>query len=128
MNEQLWTKAIVMGSSAIGAGLAMIAGIGPGIGEGYAVIQNRKFEKTRLEVDDVVSCFVRPNSKLTEELRAAGIKAVGAGDAVKVKNLHHAVMDGATFGKNVDKDVPFNPNNAPMSNLPLEIQKQLFGN
>ena len=36
MNEQLWTKAIVMGSSAIGAGLAMIAGIGPGIGEGYA--------------------------------------------------------------------------------------------
>ena len=33
MNEQLWTKAIVMGSSAIGAGLAMIAGIG----EGYAV-------------------------------------------------------------------------------------------
>ena len=37
MNEQLWTKAIVMGSSAIGAGLAMIAGIGPGIGEGIAV-------------------------------------------------------------------------------------------
>ena len=37
MDEQLWTKAIVTGSSAIGAGLAMIAGIGPGIGEGYAV-------------------------------------------------------------------------------------------
>ena len=30
-------KAIILGSSAIGAGLAMIAGIGPGIGEGYAV-------------------------------------------------------------------------------------------
>lgn len=30
-------KAIVMGCSALGAGLAMIAGIGPGIGEGYAV-------------------------------------------------------------------------------------------
>ena len=28
---------IVLGCSAIGAGLAMIAGIGPGIGEGYAV-------------------------------------------------------------------------------------------
>jgi len=26
-----------LGASAIGAGLAMIAGIGPGIGEGYAV-------------------------------------------------------------------------------------------
>ena len=30
-------RAIVLGCSAIGAGLAMIAGIGPGIGEGYAV-------------------------------------------------------------------------------------------
>lgn len=30
-------RAIVLGCSAIGAGLAMIAGIGPGIGEGNAV-------------------------------------------------------------------------------------------
>ena len=30
-------KAIVLAASAIGAGLAMIAGIGPGIGEGNAV-------------------------------------------------------------------------------------------
>ncbi len=30
-------KAIVLAASAIGAGLAMIAGIGPGIGVGYAV-------------------------------------------------------------------------------------------
>ena len=29
-------KAIVCAASAIGAGLALIAGIGPGIGEGYA--------------------------------------------------------------------------------------------
>ncbi|MBQ6374688.1 MAG: ATP synthase F0 subunit C [Clostridia bacterium] len=34
---KLWGNAIIMGSSAVGAGLAMIAGIGPGIGEGYAV-------------------------------------------------------------------------------------------
>ncbi|MDD2993045.1 MAG: ATP synthase F0 subunit C [Pygmaiobacter sp.] len=30
-------KAIVMAGCAIGAGLALIAGVGPGIGEGYAV-------------------------------------------------------------------------------------------
>lgn len=30
-------RAIVLAASAIGAGLAMIAGLGPGIGEGYAV-------------------------------------------------------------------------------------------
>ena len=30
-------KALILAGSALGAGLAMIAGIGPGIGEGYAV-------------------------------------------------------------------------------------------
>lgn len=30
-------KALVLAASALGAGIAMIAGIGPGIGEGYAV-------------------------------------------------------------------------------------------
>ena len=30
-------RAIVLAASAIGIGLAMIAGLGPGIGEGYAV-------------------------------------------------------------------------------------------
>ena len=30
-------KAIIMAGCAVGAGLALIAGIGPGIGEGYAV-------------------------------------------------------------------------------------------
>ncbi len=31
------SRAIVLGSSALGAGFAMIAGLGPGIGEGNAV-------------------------------------------------------------------------------------------
>ena len=36
-NENGFFQALVLMGSAIGAGLAMIAGIGPGIGEGYAV-------------------------------------------------------------------------------------------
>ncbi len=36
-NEMGFFQALVLMGSAIGAGLAMIAGIGPGIGEGYAV-------------------------------------------------------------------------------------------
>jgi len=31
------SRAIVLAGSAIGAGIAMVAGLGPGIGEGYAV-------------------------------------------------------------------------------------------
>lgn len=37
MNELANAKAMIMSGCAIGAGLALIAGIGPGIGEGYAV-------------------------------------------------------------------------------------------
>lgn len=36
MNDLLLAKAIVLGLSALGAGIAMIAGLGPGIGQGYA--------------------------------------------------------------------------------------------
>ncbi|MBQ6795973.1 MAG: ATP synthase F0 subunit C [Clostridia bacterium] len=36
MESTMLAKAIVMAGSAIGAGLAMIAGIGPGIGQGFA--------------------------------------------------------------------------------------------
>lgn len=34
--EQITGRALVLAASAIGAGLAMIAGIGPGIGQGHA--------------------------------------------------------------------------------------------
>lgn len=34
--DMLMAKTIVLAASAVGAGLAMIAGLGPGIGEGYA--------------------------------------------------------------------------------------------
>ncbi|MCD8047993.1 MAG: ATP synthase F0 subunit C [Clostridia bacterium] len=34
--DAMLAKAIVMAGSAVGAGLAMIAGIGPGIGQGFA--------------------------------------------------------------------------------------------
>ena len=37
LDMEMLCKALILMGSAIGAGLAMIAGIGPGIGEGYAV-------------------------------------------------------------------------------------------
>lgn len=36
MTDMLFAKAMVLTGSAVGAGLAMIAGVGPGIGQGYA--------------------------------------------------------------------------------------------
>ncbi len=37
--ENITSEAFVLGCSAIGAGLALIAGVGPGIGQGYAAGQ-----------------------------------------------------------------------------------------
>ena len=36
---QITSEAFILGCSAIGAGLAVIAGIGPGVGQGYAAGQ-----------------------------------------------------------------------------------------
>ena len=36
MNNKEFYRTIVLAASAVGAGLAMIAGIGPGIGQGFA--------------------------------------------------------------------------------------------
>ena len=95
-------------------------------GEGYALLQDRQFRLTRVEADDVVTCHVRPRTKLLDELRAAGIDCANAGDAVAPRNLHHAVMDGATFGKNLEAGAVMNPNHAPVGMLPLEVQRQLY--
>lgn len=37
--SQITNEALILACSAIGAGLAMIAGVGPGIGQGYAAGQ-----------------------------------------------------------------------------------------
>ena len=36
-NIETFSKALVLAASAIGAAAAMVAGLGPGVGEGYAV-------------------------------------------------------------------------------------------
>ncbi|MBO5087453.1 MAG: ATP synthase F0 subunit C [Lachnospiraceae bacterium] len=37
--EQITNEGLILACSAVGAGLAMIAGIGPGVGQGYAAGQ-----------------------------------------------------------------------------------------
>jgi thioredoxin reductase len=95
-------------------------------GEGYAVIQDKSFNRQRLVIDDVITCHVRPNVSFMEELRAAGVEFVNVGDSVKPRNLHAAVREGALFGKNIEGGVPVNSNHAPVSGLPLEIEAQLL--
>ena len=58
-------KAILLGCSAIGAGLAMIAGIGPGIGEGNAVAKALEAigRQPECKGDVTVRCFLAVRSQ-----------------------------------------------------------------
>ena len=50
------SEAFVLGCSAIGAGLALIAGIGPGIGQGYAAGQGAAIQEPK--VISHLPCFL----------------------------------------------------------------------
>ena len=67
------------------------------------VLQGADFERTTLEVDDVVTCHTRPETELFEELRAAGIHVLNVGDSVRPRNLYHAVKEGSAFGLELDQ-------------------------
>ena len=95
------------------------------IGEGEVVIQDKEFNRTTLEVDDIVTCHTRSNQGLFREMREAGLNVVNVGDALRPRNLHAAVKEGALFGLSLDDYLLFNPNNAVLNELPLDVKGQL---
>jgi NADPH-dependent 2,4-dienoyl-CoA reductase/sulfur reductase-like enzyme len=88
-------------------------------------IEDKSFQTTELEADDIVTCHTRPNDGFFQELKAAGIPAVNAGDAVRPRNLRAAVHEGAAFGLNLESYVLLNPNGAVVDELPLDVAGQL---
>ena len=59
------------------------------------------------------------------ELRAAGVDVINVGDAVRPRNLYHAVKEGSAFGLAVDEHLLFNPNGAILNDLPIDVLAQL---
>jgi NADPH-dependent 2,4-dienoyl-CoA reductase/sulfur reductase-like enzyme len=95
------------------------------IREGSVVLQDAAFNRTELEVDDVVTCHTRPVVALFDELRAAGVNVLNVGDSVAPRNLYHAVKEGSAFGLAVDSNLLFNPNGAILDDLPIDVLAQL---
>ncbi|HEX6985603.1 MAG TPA: FAD-dependent oxidoreductase, partial [Planctomycetaceae bacterium] len=95
------------------------------IRDGEVVLQDKDFARTTLAVDDVVTCHTRPDVDLLGELRAAGVRVLNVGDAVRPRNLYHAVKEGSAFGYEVDERLLFNPNGAILNDLPLDVLAQL---
>lgn len=96
------------------------------IREGEVVIEDKEFNRTTLEVDTIVTCHTEPNVEFLNQLRSAGLKVVNVGDSLKPRNLHAAVKEGAGFGLNLDEDLLFNPNNAIVNELPIDVMNQIM--
>jgi 2,4-dienoyl-CoA reductase-like NADH-dependent reductase (Old Yellow Enzyme family) len=95
------------------------------IREGEAVLLDRGFERITVPCDHVVTCWTRPAGGPLAAAMELGIPVVSAGDAVKPRNLHAAVKEGAGVGLALDEHRFFNPNNAFIDELPLDISGQL---
>jgi hypothetical protein len=96
------------------------------IREGEVVLVDKDFKKTIIPCDNVVSCWTRPETALLEKLKAAGVRVINVGDSVKPRNLHAAVREGAGVGLILDGNGLFNPNDAAMDRVPLDVLGQLI--
>jgi hypothetical protein len=92
---------------------------------GSVVLADKDFNRTVLEVDDVVTCHTRPETGLFGELLAASVPVVNAGDSIRPRNLYHAVKEGSAFGLGLDEHLLFNPNGAIVNDLPLDALAML---
>ena len=97
------------------------------IRQGEVVIQDKEFNRTTFQLDDIITCHTRPNVDLLHTMREAGVKVVNVGDSLSLQNLHAAVKEGALFGLSLDDQLLFNTNNALMNDLPLDVRIQLAG-
>ncbi|MDO4572947.1 MAG: FAD-dependent oxidoreductase [Clostridia bacterium] len=92
---------------------------------GRVIVMDKDFTRRELAIDDVVTCHTRPNTALFDALRAAGLPVINAGDSKQPRNLHAAVMEGATFGLKLEERVLMNPNHSVIDSLPADVRGQL---
>jgi 2,4-dienoyl-CoA reductase-like NADH-dependent reductase (Old Yellow Enzyme family)/thioredoxin reductase len=96
------------------------------IRNGEVVLLDRDFKRTTIACDHVVSCWTRPDQLLVGQLQKAGLTFVSLGDALRPRNLHAAVKEGAGLGMVLDEHLFFNPNNSFIDELPFDVANQLI--
>ncbi|NLJ49629.1 MAG: NAD-binding protein [Candidatus Atribacteria bacterium] len=96
------------------------------ITEHELILMNKNFQKIIFPYDHIVSCWTRPNIELYEKIKAAALPVVNIGDSVEPRNLHAAVKEGTTIGLNIEKNILLNPNQKPVSDLPLDVVGQFL--
>jgi len=95
------------------------------IRENEVVLIDKNLQRVTIPCDNVVTCWTRPNTDFLEEMKAAGINVVNVGDAVRPRNLHAAVKEGATTGVALEEHNLRNSNGQLIGELPIDIAGQL---
>ncbi len=89
---------------------------------GRVTLMDSRFEKSTLEVDNVVLASVVTNDGLFDDLLDAGITAVKIGDRKRVRNLRSAVTEGANAALTLEEGMRLNANRVMISNLPTDVE------
>jgi 2,4-dienoyl-CoA reductase-like NADH-dependent reductase (Old Yellow Enzyme family)/thioredoxin reductase len=95
------------------------------IGNGEVVLLDRDFNSHKVPCDHIVTCWTRPSTGSLQQCKDAGLTVVNVGDAVRPRNLHAAVKEGAGVGLVLDEYKFFNPNNTFIDELSIDIAGQL---
>ncbi|GAG04810.1 unnamed protein product, partial [marine sediment metagenome] len=88
---------------------------------GQVTLMDSEFNKSELEVNNVVLGKVEPDNTFYEKLLAAGLTVEKIGDLKQVRNLRGAVTDGANISLELDAKPMLNANNAVICNLPTGV-------
>ena len=95
------------------------------IKDGSVILMDSKFNKYEVECDTVVFGEYASNTKLYDELVAAGVLVGNIGDSRKIRNVRGAMTDGADAGLMLDEGLFMNANNVLSSNLPMDVEKMM---
>jgi hypothetical protein len=90
-------------------------------GDGEVSLMDQRFQKSALQVDNVVLAAVEPDEGPYRELLASGMVVLRIGDARRVRNLRSAVTEGANAGLTLDEGLRHNANRVLISRLPTEV-------
>ena len=90
------------------------------------MLQDKDFNRSTLEVDDVVTCHTRPEiGAVRRSSRRPACTCSTWATRWRPRNLYHAVKEGSAFGLAVDEHLLFNPNGAILDDLPIDVLAQL---
>ncbi len=89
------------------------------------VVVDKLLNRHKIEVDDIVSCYTKPNTEMVDVLNETGLPVITVGDAKSPRNVHSAVKEGATFACKLDANILMNSNGETVDDLPIDVQKEL---